>query len=205
MPAQGNEAEPFINEMNKNDKKNVKGYTLVEILVVMAIIALAVSLIGPAISRGMRGTQVKAVVRHTASALRYARSMAITYRAVIEVAFNMEESQYTVRVLHRAERPSFDGALNQDPAEEEPAYEESYQGEESGAPSGEIYEIEDPVVLLGLSFGDSRMIDYGEASIIFFPKGNSTGGTIYIGKSETSYYALSVNPITGLVEVEASE
>jgi prepilin-type N-terminal cleavage/methylation domain-containing protein len=54
------------------------GYTLLELVVTLAILALAVALVAPAVGRGTRTIQARAEVARLTAMLRHAREQAIT-------------------------------------------------------------------------------------------------------------------------------
>ncbi|MFN3876449.1 MAG: Tfp pilus assembly protein FimT/FimU, partial [Flavobacteriales bacterium] len=57
-----------------------RGFTLVELLVVMVVIGLAYSLVPPLFSSGASSAELKAAARQIATGLRRARSEAISKR-----------------------------------------------------------------------------------------------------------------------------
>ena len=64
------------------------GFTLLELIVTLAVLALAVAVVTPAIGRGTDGLRVRAEVAGFAATLRHAREQAITtqrpYRVVVD-------------------------------------------------------------------------------------------------------------------------
>ena len=62
-----------------------KGFTLLELLVVLALLALALLLVPPMLSKGVPGAELKAAASEVAAGLREARSRAIARNS--EVAF----------------------------------------------------------------------------------------------------------------------
>ena len=60
---------------------NFFGFTLLEMLVVLAIMSLLTAMSAPAISGYLKGARLKGAARQVASALRQARTLAITKRA----------------------------------------------------------------------------------------------------------------------------
>jgi len=84
----------------------VRGFTLLEIILVIAIIAAASVLAATAMGGGFRGMQLKASVRQIASNLRYTRAQAIAtgepQRFVIEPARHV----WTAPKNHRGEIPA---------------------------------------------------------------------------------------------------
>jgi len=57
--------------------KGQRGFTLVELLVVLVIAALALSLVGTSISRSISGAEMRSAARKVAASLRYTRTHAI--------------------------------------------------------------------------------------------------------------------------------
>ena len=78
------------------------GFTIIELLVVMVIMALAYTLASPMISSGVSGTELKASARQLAAGLRKARSDAIARR---------QESTLTVDVENRKFQMSGDARV----------------------------------------------------------------------------------------------
>lgn len=75
---------------------NVRGFTLIELTVVLLIVVLGFSVMGTNISSGNKSTQLKAVVRDLASALRYARGQALISHQQVVVSINLAENSYQI-------------------------------------------------------------------------------------------------------------
>jgi general secretion pathway protein H len=73
-----------------------RGFTLIELTIVLLIIVLGFSVIGSNISSGNQSAQLKAVARDLASALRYARGQALITHQEVAVAINLAENSYEV-------------------------------------------------------------------------------------------------------------
>ena len=73
-----------------------RGFTLLELLVVLAIIALLTAMSMPAISGYLRGARLRGGAQQIASALRMARQLAITKRAVYTVDFDINNRRFWV-------------------------------------------------------------------------------------------------------------
>ena len=73
-----------------------RGFTLIELTVVLLIMVLGFSVIGSNISSGNQSAQLKAVARDLASALRYARGQALISHKEVAVAINLAENSYKV-------------------------------------------------------------------------------------------------------------
>jgi len=74
----------------------MRGFTLLELVVVLFVVVLGFSVIGLNLSSGSDSTQIKAAARDIVSALRYARGQALMTRRETTVALNLSDSSYTV-------------------------------------------------------------------------------------------------------------
>ncbi|MCK4437054.1 GspH/FimT family pseudopilin [bacterium] len=75
---------------------NFFGFTLLELLVVLAIMAMLTGMSVPAISGYIKGARLKGGAREIASALRLARTMAITKRDIYSVDFDIANRQFWI-------------------------------------------------------------------------------------------------------------
>jgi general secretion pathway protein H len=70
------------------------GFTLIEILVVLVIMAMAYTLASPMISSGVSGTELKASARQLAAGLRKTRSEAIAHRREAVMTLDVEDRNF---------------------------------------------------------------------------------------------------------------
>jgi general secretion pathway protein H len=73
-----------------------RGFTLLELTVVLFVVVLGFSVIGLNLSSGNDSTEIKAAARDMVSALRYARGQALMARQDATVAINLGDNNYTV-------------------------------------------------------------------------------------------------------------
>ena len=71
-----------------------RGFTLVEILVVMLVMLLVYGLLPPLFSSGVSGTELKSAARQLAAGLRKARSTAISTRRETVLALDVERRRF---------------------------------------------------------------------------------------------------------------
>ncbi|MDD5402912.1 MAG: GspH/FimT family protein [Sulfuricella sp.] len=71
-----------------------RGFTLVELLVVMVVMLLAYGLVPPLFSSGVSGTEMKATARQLAAGLRKARSTAISTGRETALALDVEGRRF---------------------------------------------------------------------------------------------------------------
>ncbi|MBK5971208.1 MULTISPECIES: GspH/FimT family pseudopilin [Thiorhodovibrio] len=77
------------------------GFTLVELLVVLAIAGLMLSLTPPLISAALPGVELKAAARRTASALRVTRELAISSGQDQAWVLNVADNRYRIAATGR--------------------------------------------------------------------------------------------------------
>jgi len=73
-----------------------RGFTLIELIVVLAIIAVAAVVVAPSISSGIASINLKSSVNHLAATMRYARTRAISQKNICAVYLYLDEGRYSV-------------------------------------------------------------------------------------------------------------
>lgn len=73
-----------------------RGFTLIELTLVLFIVVLGFAVIGSNIASGNKSSQLKAASRDLMSALRYARGQALIAQQEIAVAVNLAENSYRI-------------------------------------------------------------------------------------------------------------
>jgi len=135
------------------------GFTLLELILVLAVLAMAASITMVSIGR----TSQKALIRDEASmlqgALRHARRESLLARVPVSFALDTESGSY--------------GVFKK--GESEP--EESHQLPAS-------------------------LLISGSEEIVFFPKGDSTGGRLTLSGPEERRYLIEVDSVTGLAKLQ---
>lgn len=151
-----------------------KGFTLLELLVVLVIASLAVSLVGPAFQRLMPGLTLEAESRKLVAMLRHARSQAILSGVPVAISQDLESGG--LRLSYR----------------------------------------EQPYVLperfsLTLAAGPGASEEgVGAVQILFYPRGDSSGGSLSLALEEGRSEDIGVDWLSGRVrrgplEEEAQE
>ncbi|MGB3977185.1 MAG: GspH/FimT family pseudopilin [bacterium] len=173
-----------------------RGFTIIEILVVLALMGIAVAIAGPRFGAGMRGTETRTSVQRFASALRAARTIAVAHQARVLAVVELNGNQCHFRI--QTERKNLDQR-----SEENSEFHEESAIDSSG--SGSISEIFDEPLTLS---GDVLFLDFIKPSIagtidrgavMFLPQGNSTGGSFILGHYDGPKYEVAVDLITGRV------
>ncbi len=73
-----------------------RGFTLIEVMVVMALLALMLALVSPNFSTVVPGVSLKAAARTLAGSLRHARSRAIALNEEVALAIDVENRRYAI-------------------------------------------------------------------------------------------------------------
>lgn len=73
-----------------------RGFTLLELIIVLMVSVLGFAVIGSNINSGNESTKLQAVARDIASALRYAHGQALLTRKPISVAVNLDQNNYAI-------------------------------------------------------------------------------------------------------------
>jgi len=79
-----------------NARRHSAGFTLVELLVVLAMIALLVALVRPLYSTAVPGARVRTEILDLAMSLRQSRNRAISDGKMIAVEFDTEHARYAI-------------------------------------------------------------------------------------------------------------
>lgn len=75
-------------------QRRARGFTLLELMVVIVIIGVVLAISPPLFSSGVTSAEQRSVARAVAQTLRFARSEAIANRTDVGVEFNLEDRTY---------------------------------------------------------------------------------------------------------------
>lgn len=162
------------------------GFTLLELVVVLFILALVTALVAPAFSRSFGQAQLKAATRELAALCRFARTQAITSQGVLEVVLDRQTNSYWLN-----------GIVQASPAQDTEHPVQDRQARLRALPTG--------VTLKSVVIDTGPLREDERGSIIFFPQGSSTGGSIDLSDEKGRGYRIVVDPSVGLVRISAAE
>jgi type II secretion system protein H len=97
--------------------RRLRGFTLIEMLLVMAVIAIVTAVTVPNFVRSIRGNRLRVAMRTMVMAGRYARSMAVMRQVNMAVDVNIADAEIVIRQVGTrppaaAEEPADDYALS---------------------------------------------------------------------------------------------
>lgn len=156
-----------------------RGFTLIEVAVVVAIMGIISALVLPGLGDGLRRWRLQAAVRDFATLLKFTRNQAVAGRAPLEMILDRSRNVYWL------DRPVEGGV---------PTAE---QAMERGI---RVYELPASIRFgeVSVSGGDPGL---ERVPILFFPRGSSTGGEVQILDEKGRTYGVSVDRMTGQARI----
>jgi general secretion pathway protein H len=162
-----------------------KGFSLMELIIVLTILVLSISLVTSSLSNLSRTIELKAAAKKVSGILRYYRSEAVNKGSVYQVLFDSELRAVKVQSVSLTES-----------ADEKEADEKK---------GGEV-----PKTLYGLPQGvQMKEIDFPSPeypcdlpAVEFYPNGGSNGGSVLLNSPERKGYRIKIDFLTGMVGIE---
>ena len=158
-----------------------KGFSLVEVIVVLLIIGLTTALVTPSLSRFSSTVELKAAAKKVSAILRYYRSEAINQGKVYQVFFDSDLNEVRVQPVASTEEKG-----------ESEKKEENIPPKKYSLPKGvHIKEVK----------VESTQYPSDLPTIEFYSNGGSNGGEITLDSQNRPGYKIEVNFLTGIVRV----
>ena len=181
-------------------KSLTKGFTLIEIIIVMALMAIVMALVIPRVGRGFENMKLRRRTRECSAVLRYTRSVAIGTQQEQRVSFILhgdpeKEDYYEYyKVTHKAIKQEEE---NYDYGEKPPA--ELNRTKHRG-------KLDPGMYLRWRTDQDSDWEAEGGYEIFFSPRGFNSGGEIRFAYYEDDRsYIVKLEPVTGRVKISKGE
>ena len=178
---------------------NKKGFTLIELTIVLIIMSFLFAVAGPRIAKSLSGLSLTTSTKKVAAALRYARSQAVNKSQAYSVIIDRAHAQVVIRGIPKP--------VTQPPDE---AAQEEFTNEEAAAEDfkGVVNEVKLVPVAEGVSFqeisiGGQEFTGGKEElpQIIFFPDGTSQGGEIVLANNREQAFTVGVDFLTGVITI----
>lgn len=162
-----------------------KGFSLLELIVVLTILVLSVSLVTSALSNLSKTIELKAAAKKVSGILRYYRSEAVNKGSVYQVLFDSELRAVKVQSV----------SLTVSAGEKEAVEKKEGEGAKT------LYGLPEGVQMKDLDFPSPEYpCDF--PAIEFYPNGGSNGGSVLLNSPERKGYRIKVDFLTGTVGIE---
>jgi prepilin-type N-terminal cleavage/methylation domain-containing protein len=187
-------------------RRRASGFTLIEIIVVVAIIAVAAAVALPSINAGAQQREIRRTLQGFVSTVRRASSVAVFHRRPVELRILAKDGAYSVIVPSSSADEQAGAAA---PEEARPRRSSRLFGRSSeDAVSSDPKEHRIALPALA-SFGEiDGGRDLGDEGVVFdfYPNGSSSGGTIElrfdVGRGRPLSHKLSINPLVSSISME---
>ena len=154
------------------------GFTLVEMLLVIVIIAIATAVSMPSFVKSLRGNRRRTAARTVIAAGRYARSMAVLHQRPMALTFDLEAGTITVAGTKNVPPPA-DTAEDEEPEEErspldDPLVTEDDARERPGAGAGvadTLTRVLDQVTIEYVESADGERVIEGAHAVVYQSNG----------------------------------
>ncbi len=161
-----------------------KGFSLIELIVVLTILGVGIVLIYPSLGRVSRSVELKTTAKKVSAILRYYRSEAVQKGNAFQVVFDTDTREIRVR-----------------PIQVEEGREEGEKNGEGKLKEKERYVFPEGVLVKDLKISASQYPS--EYPVIeFYPNGGSNGGSFVIERENSKSFRIQVNFLTGVVELK---
>jgi prepilin-type N-terminal cleavage/methylation domain-containing protein len=174
-----------------------RGFTLIEMVVVLVLISLSIALVTPSLSRFSKRVELKATVQKVSGILRYFRNESIQKGRVYQILFDSGIGEIRIRALEREEK---EGERKQ---EEEKKQEEGKKGTEEAAAQERRYPLPGGIQMKEFKI-PSPEFPSDLPTIEFYPTGGSNGGAILLEMQDQKGYWIKVHFLTGIVGIEGA-
>ena len=173
-----------------------RGFTLLELIVVLLIISLMSAFVVPKLVGPMSNLNLKIASKKIAASLRYARSHAASEKTTYVALFDFDKDRLCI-ITTTSPLLKGEGGASEAPDE---ALEDQPDDEKDRLSRLKVYNLPDGVKLeKGVSKEDE--VNSGFFRIFFFPNGGSSGGDVIVANERGRRYKIGVDFITGTVQL----
>ena len=168
-------AAPRVTQMSATG--NRAGFTLLELLVVLVIMMMMTGIVAVSLRPALEEARLRSGARMLIASLRYARSYAISHRAMTAAVVDLDRPG----LLMQARENELDG-------------EEHWR--EITTPAGRFRSLPAGIDIVYVS-GTGAEQDKGEATVTFSPLGNSDGASLVLQDPGGRERTIQVDGVTG--------
>jgi len=160
-----------------------KGFSFIELMVVLVILSLSISLVTPSLSRFLRTVELKGAAKKVSGILRHGRSEAVNKGLVYQISFNADLREIGVQ------------------SRESTKVKEEVKREELPK---KVYSLPEGIQIKKVDVA-SPQYAADLPTIEFYPNGGSNGGSIFLDGRDRNGFHIEVNFLTGIVKIKSAE
>jgi Tfp pilus assembly protein FimT len=157
-----------------------KGFSLIELIIILILFGLSVSLVTPSLSRLSKTMELKGAVKKVTAILHYFRSEAVNKGKVYQVIFDTNLKEVRVQ---------------------SPEVAEGKEEDEKKEFRPKTYLVPSGIMIKEIQVADPQY-PLDVPSIEFYPNGGSNGGSLVLDTEGRKGYKIKIHFLTGMVEVE---
>ena len=160
-----------------------RGFTLLELIVVMIIVSLMSAVVGPSVAGSLSKMNLKTAAKKTAASLRYARSRAVAENTIYIARFDFEQNRlliisgFDMPIKNKTDKNNID---------------------EKNTEKSKRYVLPEGVRFKKGILAEDE-VDSGLFDIVFSPGGSSSGGGVVLADERGKEYEIGVDFVTGTV------
>ena len=155
-----------------------KGFSLLELIVVLIVISLSIALITPSVGRISKTLELKAAAKRISGILRYYRSESVQKGIVYQVCFDSNGRELRIQVAETKE-------------------EEEQKGRQAPA----RFPLPQGIQIKELNIPDP-LYPADAPAVEFYANGGSNGGTITLDNQGVKGLRIRIHFLTGVVVIE---
>ncbi len=170
-----------------------RGFTLLELIVVLIIVSLMSAVVGPSVAGSLSKMNLKTAAKKTAASLRYARSRAVAENTIYIARFDFEQNRLLII-------SGFDTPNKNKTGKNKTGKNKTDKNniDEKNTEKSKRY-----VLPVGVRFKKGILaedeVDSGLFDIVFSPGGSSSGGGVVLADERGKEYEIGVDFVTGAV------
>lgn len=173
-------------------RKNSRGFTLIEMMVVMVVMVLIAGIVAVSLGATLEDARLRAGARSVVAMCRYARSYAVTHHADTRVVFDIEKRGFSVQI---------------------PNTEEGSEGEWRvlTTPAGRFRILPDGVEITGVERADEQeaadqqeSVDEENTVITFTALGQAENLNLTLKNKQNKQLIITLDAVTGRCEITDS-
>ncbi len=182
---------------------NLKGFTFIELIIVMVIMTFLFAMVGPRVARDFGRLSLVSSAKQVAATMRYARSQSVNTSSRHNVIFDTENRR---AIVIKTEEMTPEKIMSLDLSDTGIGATGSVveDFEDPKPPESKIYTLPKEVGFYEITVGEQKFFCVNDTHILimpFYPNGTSSGGSVILTDEKESRMIVAVDYITGGISI----